>query len=82
MADIFISYSRNDRDRCIAIRDALAALKVGVWFDAGIGAGASFDREIEREIEAAKALLVLWSQTSANPTGSATRRAPARNAAG
>lgn len=65
MADIFISYSRNDRDRCIAIRDALAALKVGVWFDAGIGAGASFDREIEREIEAAKALLVLWSQTSA-----------------
>lgn len=65
MADIFISYSRSDRDRCIAIRDALAALKVGIWFDAGIGAGASFDREIEREIEAAKALLVLWSDASA-----------------
>jgi hypothetical protein len=65
MADIFISYSRSDRDRCIAIRDALALLKVGIWFDAGIGAGASFDREIEREIEAAKALLVLWSEASA-----------------
>jgi len=65
MADIFISYSRSDRDRCIAIRDALAALKLGVWYDAGIGAGASFDREIEREIEAAKALLVLWSAASA-----------------
>ncbi|HEX7853712.1 MAG TPA: TIR domain-containing protein [Sphingobium sp.] len=65
MADIFISYSRSDRTRCAAIRDALEALKVSVWFDAGIGAGSSFDREIEREIEAAKALLVLWSEASA-----------------
>lgn len=64
MADIFISYSRNDRNRCEAIRDALEALKVSVWFDAGIGAGSSFDREIEREIGAAKALLVLWSEAS------------------
>jgi hypothetical protein len=64
MADIFISYSRNDRDRCTAIRDALVALKVNVWSDARIGAGSHFDREIEREIEAAKALLVLWSEDS------------------
>jgi hypothetical protein len=64
MADVFISYSRSDRDRCTLIRDALEALKVSVWFDAGIGAGASFDREIEREIDAAKALLVLWSEAS------------------
>jgi hypothetical protein len=64
MADLFISYSRNDRERCTAIRDALAALKVNVWSDARIGAGSSFDREIEREIEAAKALLVLWSEDS------------------
>ena len=64
MADIFISYSRSDRERCTAIRDALHALKVSVWFDVGISAGSSFDREIEREIEAAKALLVLWSQAS------------------
>jgi hypothetical protein len=64
MTDVFISYSRNDRDRCLAIRDALAALKVNVWSDARIGAGAHFDREIEREIAAAKALLVLWSDNS------------------
>lgn len=64
MADVFISYSRDDRDRCVAIREALDALNVSVWFDAGIGAGSSFDREIEREIEAAKTLLVLWSATS------------------
>ncbi len=64
MADIFISYSRTDRDRCTAIRGALEALKVDVWSDAGISAGSSFDREIEREIDAAKALLVLWSAES------------------
>jgi len=64
MADLFISYSRSDRERCTAIRDELDALKVNIWFDAGIGAGSSFDREIEREIEAAKALLVLWSEES------------------
>jgi len=64
MADIFISYSRSDRDRCKAICDILEGLKVSVWFDAGIGAGSSFDREIEREIDAAKALLVLWSEDS------------------
>jgi len=64
MADLFISYSRNNRDRCTAIRSALEALKVDVWSDVGIGAGSSFDREIEREIAAAKALLVLWSKDS------------------
>ncbi len=64
MADLFISYSRNDRDRCTAIRDALVALKVAVWSDARIGAGSSFDREIEREIGEARALLVLWSPDS------------------
>lgn len=64
MADLFISYSRSDRDRCTAIRDALTALKVNVWSDARIGAGSQFDREIEREIAAATALLVLWSEES------------------
>ncbi|MCT2401453.1 toll/interleukin-1 receptor domain-containing protein [Novosphingobium mangrovi (ex Huang et al. 2023)] len=64
MADIFISYSRSDRERCSAIRKALEDLKVSVWSDTGIGAGSSFDREIEREIEACTALLVLWSGQS------------------
>lgn len=64
MADIFISYSRRDRDRCTAIREALQALKVDVWSDVGIAAGSAFDRAIEREIGAAKALLVLWSAES------------------
>ncbi len=48
MADVFISYSRKDRERCSAIREALAELGVDVWYDAGISAGSAFDREIEK----------------------------------
>lgn len=64
MADVFISYSRGDRPRATELRDALAALEVDVWFDVGIVAGSSFDREIERELAAAKAVVVLWSEAS------------------
>jgi hypothetical protein len=65
MADVFISYARSDRPRCTLIRDALAALRIDVWFDAGIAPGHVFDREIEHQIAESKAVLVLWSQTSA-----------------
>jgi hypothetical protein len=65
MADVFISYSRKDRERCNAIREALVQLEVDVWSDVGIGAGSAFDREIERQIEDASALLVLWSEDAA-----------------
>ena len=58
MADVFISYSRKDRDRCNAIREALTALEVDVWSDVGIGAGSAFDREIEKQIETVSACRV------------------------
>lgn len=64
MADVFISYKREERDRCEAIRDRLVALGLDVWFDARLESGSSFDREIEREVKAAKAVLVLWSPAS------------------
>ncbi len=64
MADLFISYSRADRPRCIQLRDALEKLKLDIWFDAGIDAGDNFDRKIEAEIDAAKGVMVLWSANS------------------
>lgn len=65
MADLFISYAREDRPRCTRIRDALAEFKLDVWVDAGIAAGDSFDRKIEKEIDQAAGVMVLWSETSA-----------------
>src|SRR5689334_17274610 len=59
--DVFISHKREERQRCIAIRNKLVALKLDVWFDAQVEPGTSFDEEIERAVRAARAVVVLWS---------------------
>ena len=64
MTDVFISYKREDRERCAALAEALRQLDLTVWFDAQIEPGMTFDREIERELKRAKAVLVLWSARS------------------
>lgn len=66
MTDVFISYKREERARCLSIHDALVELKLSVWFDAHIEPGTDFDREIEREVRAAKVVLVLWSALAAD----------------
>ena len=64
MTDVFISYSSEDRDR---VRPLVATLERGgwdVWWDRQIDAGVAFDREIERAIDEAKCIVVVWSSTS------------------
>lgn len=65
MTDVFISYKRQEKARCERIADKLKALELDVWFDARLESGKSFDREIEHHVNAAKAVLVLWSPASA-----------------
>lgn len=64
MTDVFISYKREERPRCERIAAKLRSLGLDVWFDARLQSGESFDREIERAIKEAKAVLVLWSPRS------------------
>jgi hypothetical protein len=64
LADVFISYKREERPRCERIAAKLRALGLDVWFDANLESGSSFDREIERTLAKAKAVLVLWSSKS------------------
>lgn len=66
MTDVFISYKREERGRCVAIYNALVDLRLSVWFDAHIEPGTDFDREIEREVRSAGAVLVLWSALAAD----------------
>lgn len=66
MTDVFISYKREERARCVAIYNALVDLKLSVWFDGRIEPGTDFDREIEREVRGAGAVLVLWSELAAD----------------
>lgn len=63
--DVFISYKREERERCIEIYEKLRALKLEVWFDARLDPGTRFDDEIEAAIRAARAVLVLWSPAAA-----------------
>lgn len=64
MADIFISYKRDDRARCEDIYRRLLDLGFTVWFDARLTPGVAFDKEIETALAEAKAVLVLWSPSA------------------
>jgi hypothetical protein len=64
MADVFISYATSDRERAREVANALSARGLSVWWDRKIKAGQSFDEVIERELETAKNIVVLWSSAS------------------
>jgi tetratricopeptide (TPR) repeat protein len=64
MADIFLSYARDDQDRARAIAVALQARGWSVWWDSNISPGESFDEVIEHELETARCVVVLWSERS------------------
>lgn len=61
MADIFISYKRSQRKRIEQIAEKLQRLGMSVWFDASLEAGSTFHTEINREVRAAKAVIVCWT---------------------
>lgn len=61
---IFISYARADRPRVVPLADALSARGYDVWWDALIEGGAGFAATIEAKLEAADAVIVMWSATS------------------
>ena len=64
MSDVFISYKREDRP--VAQRLACALEKTGrtVWWDLELVAGEHFDDSIQRELDAAQCVIVLWSARS------------------
>lgn len=62
--NIFLSYARADRPRVAPIVSALEAAGLTIWWDALIEGGAAFAKTIEDALEAADAVVVLWSKTS------------------
>ena len=62
--DIFISYSREDREIARRFASALASEGFEVWWDAALHSGDTFDEVIEEQLRAAKAVAVLWSPRS------------------
>jgi hypothetical protein len=64
MADIFISYAREDLEKASILAEALERLGWTVFWDRSLPAGGSFDGLIPREMDDARCVLVLWSETS------------------
>ena len=65
MADVFVSYARSDKARVAPLVAAIEAKGWSVWWDPAIDAGQQFDDQIEAELKAARAVLVVWTPTSA-----------------
>jgi hypothetical protein len=66
MADVFISYAHDNLRRVKPISKSIADAGLSVWWDDHLRAGDDFSMVIERELEAAKCAVVVWSQAARN----------------
>ncbi len=68
MADIFISYASEDRNRVRPLAEALLSRGFNLWWDRSLAAGQDYTAIIEKELKNAKAVIVVWTQSSALST--------------
>ena len=66
MADIFLSYAREDRDRARTIAESLEEQGWSVFWDKDISAGHQWRNRLEAELGNARCVVVLWSHDSIN----------------
>jgi TolB-like protein/Tfp pilus assembly protein PilF len=64
MNDVFVSYKAEDRARVAALVAALEADGLSVWWDAHIGGGADWRESIQEHLDAARCVIVAWSDRS------------------
>jgi formylglycine-generating enzyme required for sulfatase activity len=66
MSDIFISYKREEQATARKLADALEKEGWSVWWDPKLRAGEHFDDVIEKALNEAKCVIVMWSNLSVN----------------
>lgn len=64
MADVFISYKSERRAAAEHLAEILSDYGYSVWWDYGLISGRDFGAQIEKELRAAKAVVVLWCSMS------------------
>jgi len=65
LADVFISYSQKRRDLTKNLAAALQGAGYEVWWDESLEGGQRFDDEIRKELDEARAVIVIWTPESA-----------------
>ena len=64
MADVFISYSKKHAGLTKDLAHDLQAEGYSTWWDTSLLPGDEFPDEIKRQLEAAKAVIVIWTESS------------------
>lgn len=61
---VFFSYSREDRDKAVPLIHAIQSAGFSVWYDGMLEPGEQYLEKTEATLNAAKAVVVLWSPRS------------------
>lgn len=64
MLDVFVSYTRAEKDKAKMLVDALMKEGFVVWWDADILSFEKFDKQVKVAIKRAACSIVLWSKKS------------------
>jgi tetratricopeptide (TPR) repeat protein len=64
MAQVFLSYARDDVGKAKALAAAIERAGFSVWWDRDLEGGAEYSREIDDALKAADVVVVLWSKDS------------------
>lgn len=65
MSNIFISYGSAARDQAKQLADQLTGLGYSVWWDNSLFPTGSYSDEIKKQLDAARAIIVIWSTEAA-----------------
>ena len=65
MSEVFLSYARDDEAVARRVAKALEAAGYAVWWDAQLPAHRAYSEIIEKRLEEAEAVVVLWSNSAA-----------------
>jgi len=65
MADVFLSYARPSLNDAMRIAECLRAAGYSVWYDESLPAHRAYTDVIAEQLDAASAVLVLWSKDAA-----------------
>jgi len=65
VSEVFLSYARDDEPVAQRVANALESAGHKIWWDSDLPAHRAYSEEIERHLEQAKAVVVLWSKAAA-----------------